>query len=856
MIRWWSGLSGARWCTPGRAKTWKTTALLILLLGLVLFTDARALESVESGGIVFTYDPGEEEIVSRLASQAPMMMSFLAERGIPIERRIHVILDNALDRPEALVHMIPHSEIRIPLRAPGVLEEGYTLADPWTYFLFKGLCLHGLYSIRSKLPGLAHKAFGEIVSPNVIIPPWLTDGTCDLLYTLYTGTPMEDPFFDMLSQVYVPQDIAQVSNHPGSWPGYFAYRIYGRPFIHWLHARYGWEGICAFLEIHGSGIIPIEIDLKAKKAFGKTWAAIWEEFVQGRMIDDTDEAGELIHGYTPEPFVYWNVSGIYPGLKRVRWRSRYGYQHQDGTLLVSEYDADGITNLTGYGRRTTATFDMDHVWDPGPGGIAVTRKGSRPQLVLLDIRAGLLEQAAEIRKTIPSPPGALQLSGPVVNSRGTVAVAANVGGNWDIWIFDSSWHRVTSSASVEMDPWWDGDGLVFSSNISGTFQIHRQDLSQLTRCPYAAVLPRDRSFLCLKTRGWAIGQYENPGPVITATGRESIPAPSSPETVLDSRPYSPWESIRPNFIAPDMYAGPSDLQLGLVTWGRDVTGRYSAQAGFRYSLSLDYISWRAGIQVQDFGIGFSRYPLSYDPLNAIKTEESRHELRLFLKPHELGWLELSLHRLEYEPLEDYGQDGSEFWGAAAISRRFRHAYSTITAETYSGGRTSLFGSIRLLFGSDIYQTLYFQAGRTWGAVSPGHGTFRIGGDVGEGYFTQRASRLFALRGFTDNLLEADKALTSSYEVFWPVANIQKGYKTLPLFLHRLHLGTFIDAGACSERLTWDDRLIGAGIELVTSMEIAWGSLSSFRMGVAWPVDQPDYLDEKGPVFIIQVGRPL
>jgi hypothetical protein len=38
--------------------------------------------------------------------------------------------------------------------------------------------------------------------------------------------------------------------------------------------------------------------------------------------------------------------------------------------------------------------------------------------------------------------------------------------------------------------------------------------------------------------------------------------------------------------------------------------------------------------------------------------------------------------------------------------------------------------------------------------------------------------------------------------------------------------------------------------------VAWGNLSSFRAGIAWPVDQPDYLDEKGPVFIIQIGKPL
>jgi len=256
------------------------------------------------------------------------------------------------------------------------------------------------------------------------------------------------------------------------------------------------------------------------------------------------------------------------------------------------------------------------------------------------------------------------------------------------------------------------------------------------------------------------------------------------------------------------------------------------------------------------GVGISRYPVSYDPENAIRTEESRDELRLYVRPRFLRWMELSLHRLKFEPLEDFGDHDTEFWGAIALNRRFKYASTVITAESYSGGRTSLFGNVRFLFGSEIYSTFLLQAGRSWGDTTPGHGTFRVGGNTGEGYFTQRPSRLFALRGFSANILEADKALTSGIEVYWPLINIQRGYKTLPLFFHRLYLGTFLDAGICSETITRGDRLVGAGVELITSMEVAWGNFSSFRMGIAWPIDQPDHLDEEGTVFIFQVGRPL
>ena len=79
---------------------------------------------------------------------------------------------------------------------------------------------------------------------------------------------------------------------------------------------------------------------------------------------------------------------------------------------------------------------------------------------------------------------------------------------------------------------------------------------------------------------------------------------------------------------------------------------------------------------------------------------------------------------------------------------------------------------------------------------------------------------------------------------------------MPLYFHRIYLGTFVDTGIASDHPSRDDILVGAGFELVTSLEIAWGNLSIFRMGFAWPLEQPDGLAETGPVFLIQLGRPL
>ena len=177
-------------------------------------------------------------------------------------------------------------------------------------------------------------------------------------------------------------------------------------------------------------------------------------------------------------------------------------------------------------------------------------------------------------------------------------------------------------------------------------------------------------------------------------------------------------------------------------------------------------------------------------------------------------------------------------------------------ELYTQNRQSVFGGVRLIGGDEVLTSLHLVAGKSWGKRTNGHTTYRVGGALTEGYFTQRPSRLFPIRGFDSNVLESQTAAAGGIEVFWPLANLQKGFKTLPVFLHRVRLGTFVDAGFASDDFSSENMLVGAGVELVTSLEMAWETFSALRIGVAWPVAQPGYLDQTGPVFLFQLGQPL
>ncbi len=869
----------------GHVKKWVAVMGAVFVF-LLLRQSALALVYVETEGSYLYFPEKEQEIASRLKDQLPGMISFLSLQGLPIKPGLHIVLDDQLDTPEVEARVMPHREIRIPLRAPGILEDGYTEPDPWAYFLFKGLCLQGIFGIRSGIIGFLYWGFGTLMSTNAVLPPWVEEGICNLLYAQYTQKGIQDPFEEAIYLTSPPPDLDIISNHPETWPGYHGYRIYGKPFLFWLCQEYGWNKIREFLEVHGRGIVPLEIDLKARKVFGKTWSSLWKDFQSTFPRGPSAKKGLLVTGYWGEPFVYWNRSGVYPGKTELRRRGRYGVVDLEGALWVSQFEGEA-SRIYKYAKGTTLPTGGTNLWDPGPGGVAITRKGSQPYIIVFpdDGKGGFRRSGKSgLKKAmlIPAPPGVIQMSGPVRDSRGRIAVAANLAGNWDIWTYDGRWRRATETPSIELDPWWDKETLIYASNVSGTFQLYaadRSQISQITRVEHGAFLPRDGKFLDLAPQGWRLGNYEIDQRPIAVDGEPRDLPGQQPEAhhtgfELKPKPYTPFRSVWPTYIRPDVYAGVDDFQVGLATRSRDITGEYMLDGGIRYSFHLNFLALRTGFQAEGLGTQFTRYPLSYETDPGQEVKEGRNEVKLFWRPLEargtlytemlrpdagvdlVEGLELSLNWRNYKPLEGEGSTKDEVWASAVFAKQYGILSGWGNLELFSENRQAVSGGLQLFFGEKVFTSIQAMGGKTWGEPVLGHNTFRIGGNVTEGYFTRRPSRLFPLRGFESNLLDASQAATTSLEVFWPLANLQAGYQSLPLFLHRLHLGTFVDAGVAGERISPHDLLVGAGIELVTTLEIAWGNLSTIRIGVAWPTVQPDYLDQRGPVFIFQIGGPL
>ncbi len=291
-----------------------------------------ALKVIEKDGFYIYYPENTSGLARRLADWCPAMAAFLEGQGLPVNKPIHVVLDAQKDIPGPTTELFPHREIRLPMRAPGVLEDGYTEADPWRYFLFKGLGLLGIFNERSGLPARIHRVFGEIISPNTILPEWAIDGISHLLYEHYELRRVSDPMAEAVFAASAIPDLDKVSNHPEIWPGRFSYRIYGRPFIRWLYERYGWERLLLFLQLHGRGILPLEIDIKASRVFGQSWSRLWQIFQARHIPLSFDEHGISIEGYWDPPTgigtkpAYFPASWRTPGVAAMDlWIKTIGY---------------------------------------------------------------------------------------------------------------------------------------------------------------------------------------------------------------------------------------------------------------------------------------------------------------------------------------------------------------------------------------------------------------------------------------------------------------------------------------------------------------------------------------------------
>jgi Tol biopolymer transport system component len=336
---------------------------------------------------------------------------------------------------------------------------------------------------------------------------------------------------------------------------------------------------------------------------------------------------------------------------------------------------------------------------------------------------------------------------------------------------------------------------------------------------------------------------------------------AAPEgTSSTGRPYSPWPTLAPRFWIPVAETDNDELVLGAATVSSDALGRhaYLAQAGWstargRPDWQVEYAydrwrptlfgsaaddtdPWRDGeIRTREFNAGalvpFRRIRWTQSLLGALHSSTDRarctgcptgditrrsvrggwrmnasRSYGYSISPEE-GWSAVTSTELTRE---GFGSDGNA--GAAILDLR---GYVPVAPRH---GVVAVRAAVASSWGDDRARRLFSASGQ-----GPQPGGFRFGSDA-----------VGLVRGLDENEALGRHAAVANVDYRFPVARIDRGAGTLPVFARVLHGAVFIDAGhAWDVRFRLRDGRVSAGAELSLDAVVGYVLPVTLTAGTAW-----------------------
>jgi Tol biopolymer transport system component len=494
--------------------------------------------------------------------------------------------------------------------------------------------------------------------------------------------------------------------------------------------------------------------------------------------------------------------------------------------------------------------------DVAPDGgsiVFVRRLGDRSDLYTIGL------DGHGLRRLTNSAPGT-QWSGPHWRPQGDVIAASRwTAGGWlDLVEVDPATGaatNLTEDRAKDVEPTWtpDGEHLIFRSDrdgVSNLYALRREDraLLRVTNVEGGAFSPSvspngsEVAFAAYSSRGYDV--HLAPLDLARAPHAEPFhdpyptPGPDPEPETAAARTYNPFTTLLPRFWTPLLRSADRETLYGAATagadplfrhvWGLDVyrgtaSGRFSSQGFYQYDrlwptflLTLedekDLVSqgilrtrrlnlqasvplWRSVRSSQTFSLTWRR-----------ERQEAEGSTG---SPLDLGGVEAAwtLSTAKQYPLSISPLDGY----------RLRLAYlkeDPSLGSSLSLGKVSVDARAYLrLFGESDVLALRTGGGFTVG--QPGfQRSFAVGGFPDSDLFDLVKTNMAVLRGYPDNAFPGRSFAEANLEYRVPLAALERGERSLPLFVRHLHTTAFFDAAhAWSGVFRLGDVKTAAGISL-------------------------------------------
>ena len=113
-----------------------------------------------------------------------------------------------------------------------------------------------------------------------------------------------------------------------------------------------------------------------------------------------------------------------------------------------------------------------------------------------------------------------------------------------------------------------------------------------------------------------------------------------------------------------------------------------------------------------------------------------------------------------------------------------------------------------------------------------YGTYRLGGSFGESGYNTLPSEWRALRGYSPAQRSGNSFYLESFEYRMPLVWLDRGFRTVPLFLRYVSASIYMDVGHAFDDFNQANQIpmIGLGAELKGSIVVSWGQGLTVRGG--------------------------
>ncbi len=481
----------------------------------------------------------------------------------------------------------------------------------------------------------------------------------------------------------------------------------------------------------------------------------------------------------------------------------------------------------------------------------------------------------------------LLMSSPRWSPDGTQIVMSGwKNGSQDIYLVDMHSKQVKPihvDKALDLAPTWSPDGraILFSSDRTGVYnlfayEVETQTLFQVTNVLGGAFMPDvspdghtivfsyysshgfDLHSMAWDSTTWKRvdldssskkGAASDPVPAQSGQGQ---PASAS----LPVKPYSPWPTLAPTYWVPTLfgYSTVSGTILGVATGGSDVLGKHQfdldlLKEGSDLSASLNYYN---DMFYPTIYLGLSNETRADTRLSKDMKEEflnyreKQQELRVGITFQWLFFQSQSAISLGYQgertsifdtqpgvtPPESYDRSGFD------ISWAFN------SAQYYPFSISPEEGHLWLLYytrfderlGSDFDESRYSVQLAWYDTVFKPNHVLVVAGDA----IIQESSHtpLHRPRGYPKGMFKGRRSAFGTVAYRFPIKNIERGYRTWPIFLSRLHGEFFFDAGNAWDRgLGLSDLQTGIGAELKLNLTFIYWMPTQLIAGVAQGLDE-------------------